>query len=60
MRWTSSRILGQGTELVKVDLSNAYRMVQVHPDDQPLLGILWEDQVFVDCALPFWLRSLVR
>ena len=34
--------LGPGTELVKVDISNAYRMVPVHPDDQALLGIAWQ------------------
>ena len=29
----------------------------VHPDDQHLLGILWEDGVFVDRSLPFGLQS---
>ena len=49
--------LGRGTELVKLDLSNAYRMVPVHPDDQPLLGIQWRGATFIDRALPFGLRS---
>ena len=49
--------LGPGTELVKVDISNAYRMVPVHPDDQALLGIAWQGVSYVDRALPFGLRS---
>ena len=49
--------LGRGTQLVKLDLANAYRMVPVHPDDQPLLGIHWQGSTFIDRALPFGLRS---
>ena len=49
--------LGQGTELVKLDLKDAYRMVPVHPQDHPLLGISWEGSTYVDRSLPFGLRS---
>jgi hypothetical protein len=49
--------VGRSAELVKIDLKDAYRMVPIHPEDQHLLGILWRDQVFVDRALPFGLRS---
>ena len=49
--------LGRHTELVKMDLSNAYRIVPVHPDDQPLLGICWQGSMYIDQALPFGLRS---
>ena len=31
--------LGPGTQLVKMDLKDAYRIVPVHPDDHHLLGI---------------------
>lgn len=41
----------------KLDLKAAYRMVPVHPDDQPLLGIMWQGETNVDQALPFGLRS---
>ena len=41
----------------KLDLQNAYRMVPVHPDDHPLLGIRWGQEVYIDTALPFGLRS---
>ena len=40
----------QGTELVKLDLKDAYRIV-------PLLGISWEGSTYVDRSLPFGLRS---
>ena len=49
--------LGVGTQLAKLDLQNAYRMVPVHPDDHPLLGIRWGQEVYIDTALPFGLRS---
>ena len=49
--------LGQGTELVKLDLSNAYRIVPVHPDDQLLLGTRWHGIKLINLALPFGLRS---
>ena len=49
--------LGQGTELLKIDLSNAYRIVIVHPSDQPLLGISWQGKKYVKRSLPFGLKS---
>ena len=49
--------LGRSTELVKLDLSNAYRIVPVHPDDQPLLGISWQGNTYLDRSLPFGLKS---
>ena len=49
--------LGPGTQLVKLDLKDAYRMVPVHPEDQHLLGIQWNDSTYIDRALPFGLRT---
>ena len=48
---------GRNTLLLKVDLKSAYRMVPIHPQDRHLFGVCWEDQVFVDQALPFGLSS---
>ena len=48
---------GQGSFMVKADIKEAYRMVPIHPQDQPLLGIMWEDSVYIDKTLPFGLRS---
>ena len=49
--------LGQGTMMAKIDIAHAYRNVPVHPDDRSLLGMRWKDQLFIDTALPFGLRS---
>ena len=49
--------LGLGTQLAKLDLKDAYRIVPVHSDDHHLLVILWEDQAYVDRALPFGMWS---
>ena len=43
--------------LAKVDISNAYRNVPVHPDDRWLLGMEWHGEVYIDTVLPFGLRS---
>ena len=49
--------MGRGALLAKVDLKEAYRMVSVHPQDRPLLGVEWEGRVYVNTALPFGLWS---
>ena len=48
--------LGRSSLLAKFDLSNAYRILPVHPDDQPLLGVTWQGNVYMDRSLPFGLR----
>ena len=49
--------LGQGAQLVKMDLKDAYCIIPVHPQDHHLLGIQWNNQVLIDHSLPFELRS---
>lgn len=49
--------VGRGGLLAKLDLKEAYRAVPVHPADQCLFGVGWEGAVYIDCALPFGLRS---
>ena len=49
--------LGQGTLMAKFDLESAYRVIPVHPDDQHLLGMMWQGQLYIDMTLPFGLRS---
>ena len=51
------RRLGRGTALAKFDIASAYRMVPVHPVDRLLLGMVWREDLYVDGALPFGLRS---
>ncbi len=53
----SAARLGRGSLLAKMDIRQAYRQVSVHPDDRPLLGMLWKGKVYVDTTLPFGLRS---
>ena len=52
--------LGPKTQLVKMDLKDAYRIVPVHPQDHHLLAISWENRVYIDRALPFGLRSALK
>ena len=49
--------LGKGTQLVKLDIKDAYRIVPVHPADYHLLGVHWKGNTYIDRALPFGLRS---
>jgi len=49
--------MGKGVRLAKVDIRSAYRIVPVHPDNWQLMGMLWEQGLFIDTALPFRLRS---
>ena len=46
--------LDQGTQLVKMDLKDAYRIIPVHPQNHHLLGIQWD---FLDHNLWFGLQS---
>ena len=49
--------VGRGSMLAKMDIKQAYRNVPVHPQDRLLLGMYWNDMVYVDATLPFGLRS---
>ena len=51
------RTLGPGALLAKLDLREAYRIVPVHPEDRPRLGVRWRNDVYIDAAHPFGLRS---
>ena len=42
--------------MVKADIKEAYRMLPIHPEDQPLLGVSWQNSIYIDKALPFGLR----
>ncbi len=43
---------GQGSILAKIDIASAYRVVPIHPDDRWLLGMYWDQKLFVDTQLP--------
>lgn len=43
--------------MAKVDISNAYRTVPVHPDDHHYLGFEWLTKYYIDTRLPFGLSN---
>ena len=49
--------LGPGTQLAKIDVRSAFRLVPVHPADRHLLAMEWKNELFIDTCLPFGLRS---
>ena len=48
---------GQGAILIKRDLADAFRHIPVAPEDYWLLGFTWNQEHWVDCFLPFGLRT---
>ena len=49
--------VGRGALLVKADIKEAYQMIPIHPHDQHLLGVQWNDHYYIDRMLPFGLHS---
>ena len=49
--------LSQGTLQAKCDIKQAYRNIPVHLSDTHLMGMQFENQLYVDKALPFGLLS---
>ena len=49
--------LGRGALLVKIDIKSAFRLLPVHPADRHMLGMRWNDGVYIDTCLPFGLCS---
>ena len=52
--------LGRHTQLAKVYIKSAYRIIPIHPEDRLLMGMQWENKLYIDAALPFGLRSAPR
>ena len=48
---------GPGTQMAKIDIKSAFRLIPVHPADRHLLGMKWKEYTFIDTCLPFGLRS---
>ena len=49
--------LGKGALLAKVNIESAFRNIPAHPDNRHLLGMLWNNKLYIDTVLPFGLRS---
>ena len=48
---------GRGAILAKIDIKSAFRLIPVHPLDRHLLGMSWNNALYIDTCLPFGLRS---
>ena len=49
--------LGSNSLLAKIDIKSAFCTLPVRVEDRELLGICWRQKYYVDCCLPFGLRS---
>ena len=45
------------TWLAKIDIRNAFRLLPVHSADCHMLGMRWNNQIYIDTCLPFGLCS---
>ena len=43
--------------IAKIDTKQAYHNVPLHPENRHLLGMAWNDEIYLDKVLPFGLRS---
>jgi hypothetical protein len=48
---------GRGCYLVKRDIKDAFRIVPVSVQSRHLLGFIWKGVTYVECCLPFGLRT---
>jgi len=49
--------VGPKCALAKTDVSNAFRIIPIHPDDHELLGIKWKGNFYFDRCLPMGCSS---
>lgn len=48
--------VGQGAQLSKLDIKEAYHIILAHPEDWPMLDVYWKGNYYIDTCLPFSLR----
>ena len=46
-----------GALLAKIDIKNAFCLLPEHPADRHMLGMRWNNCVYIDACFPFGLRS---
>ena len=39
--------------MAKVDIRNAYRVVQLHEEDRCDMGVTWKGELYIDTVLPY-------
>ena len=52
--------LPPGALLAKIDINNAFRLIQIHPANRHVVATGWKGGIFVDTCLPFGLRSVPK
>ena len=52
------KYLGVGCYLAKTDIKSAFRIILIHLEDYPLLGMKWQGNYYFNCCLPMGCRSL--
>ena len=48
---------GAGCFMAKTDVKSAFRIIPIHPNDYPLLGMKWENLYYFDRCLPMGCSS---
>ena len=46
--------------MARVNDCHFYQVLSIHPDDRWLLGMFWEDALYVDAMLPLGMRSALK
>lgn len=49
--------LGRGAKMCKADISDAFKLIPVRPDQWPLFGFIWNKQLYFYTRLAFGCRS---
>lgn len=52
--------LGPGTAMIKSDLENAYKILPIHPNDVPKMGIYWNGLYYFDRTLAMGCRTSAK
>ena len=48
--------LGPSAQIYKIDISRAFKQIKIDPSDKDLLGIMFQDQYFLDRLVAFGFR----
>ncbi|XP_076158650.1 uncharacterized protein LOC143141830 [Alosa pseudoharengus] len=51
------KVAGQGAWLSKADITDAFKIMPIHPSDWPLFGVKWESKFYFAVKLTFGCRS---
>ena len=49
--------MGKGCYLAEIGIDSAFCNISIHPHDHHLLGMIWNEALYIGTAIPFGLRS---